>query len=480
MGKSKKAKETLADKKKKEVKETVVEEKTQKAPEAPTTTASPKPTEEPAKVEEPMVTEVKAEEKPKEEPAKELKTDEKTKIASTSKKVDMTKKVDLNKKKNEVLTPEVVEPDSKVPAKATLNTTVGAIVSGSDPKDRIDKNHAIDLMTMIHQEYVTNPSATGKIAQAAKRQFDVMSAVALTQYFTQLEADFQSMGVRIKPQMRQQAEEVLNQYLGITTTVTQLEDGQLLLEFQEVPDDLRKAVKADKKVENKPIPEPNPEMPEKDKLETLSAIFNNKGEGGIGSNMLKGLEWARKAFSFDENEKKSVILANILNKPFDTTMRNCLRGMVGGKLNTEHCLFGAHALMKSWCPQLSEQEVAEIVSVLASCAIEKKVFDWNQNAKVTQKATIDGELEAVTTKLLATQSSKMIDAILENKDEAAIEYAKHLSVVVHPATVRKTLMAVYGDSNSILKDKLEEIAKYYVRPIAKLANYVDKSAYSEK
>lgn len=48
-----------------------------------------------------------------------------------------------------------------------------------------------------------------------KRQFDVMTSVALVQYFTQLEGDFQTMGVRINAEMREQAERVLGEYLGI-------------------------------------------------------------------------------------------------------------------------------------------------------------------------------------------------------------------------------------------------------------------------
>lgn len=80
-----------------------------------------------------------------------------------------------------------------------------------------------------------------------KRQFDVMTSVALVQYFTQLEGDFQTMGVRINAEMREQAERVLGEYLGIKVKYMQANDNsrQLVLEFKEVPEEVKENARKD-------------------------------------------------------------------------------------------------------------------------------------------------------------------------------------------------------------------------------------------
>ena len=70
---------------------------------------------------------------------------------------------------------------------------------------------------------------------------------------------------------------------------------------------------------------------------------------------------------------------------------------------------------------------------------------------------------------------------MKGKEEATLEYEDRKGfITIHPKAIRRTLEAAYGDSENILKDKMEEIAKYYVKPIMRLSSYVDKSAYSEE
>lgn len=331
------------------------------------------------------------------------------------------KKEEITSPNGEVIDPEVVE-EAKVekskPATQVVNTSKAtslgaALSSAGGSTDRIDKNHAIDLAKMVYQEYVNNPDTPSSIRQTAKKQFDVMTGVALLQYFTQLEEDFENLGVRIKPHMREQAENVLTNYLGVKVKTTAQDDGQLLLQFEEIPTETRKTAAQDNKAKEKPIPEPSPELPEKEKLEALRTIFAQTNKGGIGGNLLSGIEWARKAFSFAAEEKKSVIFANILHKGTEATMINCLRGMVNGKMGAEHSILGAHALLKAWCPTLSEQEVAELTAVLMSAASKKKVDDWNEKGSSSHgKATYDGELTVVNRQILAANAGNVIDAIL--------------------------------------------------------------------
>lgn len=331
------------------------------------------------------------------------------------------KKEEITSPNGEVIDPEVVEETSTEEPKHTTPvvnaskvTSLGAALSSAGGStDRIDKNHAIDLAKMVYQEYVNNPDTPSSIRQTAKKQFDVMTGVALLQYFTQLEEDFENLGVRIKPHMREQAENVLTNYLGVKVKTTAQDDGQLLLQFEEIPTETRKTAAQDNKAKEKPIPEPSPELPEKEKLEALRTIFAQTNKGGIGGNLLSGIEWARKAFSFAAEEKKSVIFANILHKGTEATMINCLRGMVNGKMGAEHSILGAHALLKAWCPTLSEQEVAELTAVLMSAASKKKVDDWNEKGGSSHgKPTYDGELTVVNRQILAANAGNVIDAIL--------------------------------------------------------------------
>lgn len=428
-----------------------------------------------AAVEAPKAEEAKVEEVKVEEPTPAPVEEKKEEIASPN---------------GEVINPEVVE-EAKVekpkPATQVVNTSKAtslgaALSSAGGSTDRIDKNHAIDLAKMVYQEYVNNPDTPSSIRQTAKKQFDVMTGVALLQYFTQLEEDFENLGVRIKPHMREQAENVLTNYLGVKVKTTAQDDGQLLLQFEEIPTETRKTAAQDNKAKEKPIPEPSPELPEKEKLEALRTIFAQTNKGGIGGNLLSGIEWARKAFSFTAEEKKSVIFANILHKGTEATMINCLRGMVNGKMGAEHSILGAHALLKAWCPTLGEQEVAELTAVLMSAASKKKVDDWNEKGGSSHgKPTYDGELTVVNRQILAANAGNVIDAILKgNIEDVAVKVpGSQLDMIVHPNSIRKTLIAAYGDSENILKDKLKELVQYYAKPIMHLSSYVDKSAYAE-
>lgn len=432
------------------------------------------------KVEEPVKTQETVETSTVEAPKPDEKPTEEVENKETKDKPQEKNKKTEKEKKEKILIPEVVEPSNSVAV--TSSTSLGGIISGEGSKDRIDKNHAIELMGIVQKEYLANPDTPEKVRKAMKCQLDVMTSVALVQYFTQLEGDFQSMGVRINADMREQAERVLGDYLGIKVKYMQANDDsrQLVLEFKEVPEEVKANAKKDAEAAKEEIPEPNPEMPDADKLKALRTIFSQKD--GIGKNFLQGIEWGRKAFSFSKEEKKSVIFANLVQKGADATLLTCLKGMVNGKMNSEHSILGAHALMKNWCPNVSDEEIAELIQVMVSINAEKKMKDWNEKASPDLKTTLDKELNAVTRNIITANASKAIDAILNgNKDEATIEHADRDGfITIHPLAIRKTLITAYGDSPSILKDKITELVKYYVKPIVRLSNYADKSAYSEK
>lgn len=426
--------------------------------------------EEPSKTQDTVATTVEAP-KPDEKPAEVVENKE------TKDKPQV--KDEKTKTEGEVIVPEVVKPESVA---ITTSTSLGGMLGSDGSKDRIDKNHAIELMGIIRNEYLTNPETPEKVKKAMKRQFDVMTSVALVQYFTQLEGDFQTMGVRINAEMREQAERVLGEYLGIKVKYMQANDNsrQLVLEFKEVPEEVKENARKDAAAAKEEIPEPDPNMPAADKLKALRTIFSQKE--GIGKNFLQGIEWGRKAFSFSKEEKKAVVLANLIKSGADATLLTCIKGMVGGKLNTEHSILGAHALLKGWCPSVSDAEIAELIQVIVSINSEKKLKEWNERVGDNLKTTLEKELSAVTLNILTANADKAIDAILKGKDDevTVMNADQNGFITIHPSAIYKTLVSTYGDSPNILKDKVAELVKYYAKPIARFADYVDKSAYSDK
>lgn len=439
-----------------------VEEKDKKAPEAPAASEKPeeKPVETPTPAENP-----KEDKKPVEKPVEQP-------IAPV---VD-----------NTVLEPEVVETVSeKKETKPSIIGSVGAnLATIGDPKDRIDKNHQIDLMNMIYKEFVVNPTTDNQLGKVAKQQFNAMALISMVQYNAQIAADCRSLGIKCDVKTAPMIEKMAMELLGVTVTALPLPDDpkQLMLQFENIPAEVTRTAVQEKKIETKPIPEPAPELEEKAKIEAIQNIFQQKGEKtSMGTNLLTGIEWARKAYSFSAEEKKSVIFANILSKNFNSMLINCFRNAVSGKLNSEHCILGAHALMKAWCPSLQEQEIAELTQVIASCGIEKRIVDWNEKAGSTKQANPENEFTISNRTIAAANAEKVITGILEGKEDVSIDYSDGLgNLTVHPRNIRNTFVAAYGDSENLLRDKLNEIVKYYVTPVARLSAYVDKSAYSQK
>lgn len=460
-----------------------VEEKDKKAPEAPVA-ASEKPEVAPAEVPTP---EVKVEEpKPVPAPKKEKETPkEKDKPVVQPTPAPTPEPTPLIAEENDVVIAEVVDTTKKEDKpKPTILGSVGAnLATIGDPKDRLDKNHQVDLMNMIYKEFIANPDTDNHVGKVAKQQFNVMALISMVQYNAQIAGDLQSLGIKCDMKMGPTIEKMAMELLGVKVTSLPSPDNpnQLMLQFENVPTEVTRTAILEKKIENKPVPEPDPKLDEKEKVEAIQNLFQKKGDGGMGLNMLTGIEWARKAYSISAEEKKSVIFADIIHKGMNSTLINCLRGMVLGKINAEHSILGAHALMKVWCPTLPDSEIAEITQVLTAYAVEKKVKDWNEKAGSTHQCDVVNEFTLMNREISSANAEKVLTAILENKPDTTVDYLDGVGkLTVHPSNIRKTLVAAYGDSANLLKDKIAEIAKYYVTPIMRLSAYADKSAYSQK
>ena len=245
-------------------------------------------------------------------------------------------------KNPEPITPEVVEPEEKKKEETPV-PSISAGLSKLAKGDRLDHNHSVDLMKMVHEAYVGNPATPPQLAKAMKQQFDAMALVELMFYNAQLEADFQQLGVKVNQAQFTQMEQLARDMFGIT-----LDPKQMIINFPEsIPQNLKEVVKSDLKAKEKmpEIPEPDPNMPEEKKQEVLKAIMVPQKKG-IGYNIATLIEWARKAYNFDEKEKKATILASILQKSSRSILTECLKGMPYGKLHSHHSILPAHALLQ--------------------------------------------------------------------------------------------------------------------------------------
>lgn len=387
----------------------------------------------------------------------------------------------ITPKNEEPIIPETVE---QTKPKKKEEDTIPSISAGLNKLangDRIDHNHSIDLMKMIHSEYVTNPATTPELGKAMKKQFDAMAMIELMFYNAQLENDLQQLGVKVNKEQFAQMEGIARSMFGISLKGLPAPDdpNQLVINFPEsVPQPVKEQVKKDLKAKKEvtEIPEPDVNLPKAVKLKTLQAIFSQTGRG-IGNNIQKGIDWGKIAFGFNKDERDAVVLANLLSNDFRTTLTNGLTGMVRGKLNSDHSIIGAHAILHQWLPNYSDQDLAEIAQVCLSYKEEANVKDYKE--RTGKEISLDNGLTLLSRDMLAGCSSNVIDAILNKKEQVVVDYPDGTGkLAINTAAIRKSLVCVYGDSDNLLKDKLNDIVKYYVKPIMRLAKYVDKSAYS--
>lgn len=381
-------------------------------------------------------------------------------------------------KNPEPITPEVVEPEEKKKEETPV-PSISAGLSKLAKGDRLDHNHSVDLMKMVHEAYVGNPATPPQLAKAMKQQFDAMALVELMFYNAQLEADFQQLGVKVNQAQFTQMEQLARDMFGITLKglPTPEDPKQMIINFPEsIPQEIKTTVKEDLKAKLKmpEVPEPDPKMPEDQKLTAMRAIMAVTGKG-IGNNIDSLVEWARKAYSFDAKEKKATVLAFILQKDFKTTLTNCMKGLVYGKLNKCHSILPAHALLHNWLPRYTDEEISEVVRVSLAYKEESAAKEFKE--KTGRNASVDNGLALLHRDILAGNAKTVADAVLKNVSEVVVQYPdKTGSVRVDTAAVRNSLITYYGES--IVKDKIQELVKYYVKPLARLAKYVDKSAYS--
>lgn len=245
MAKNKKATRTLADVKVKEATVKPVEDKVNKpvvektevkkeelaAPQSKEPVAEVTiPKKEEAKTKPTEKEEVKIDPPKKEEPKPQLKK-ESTKKETPKKETPKVEVVDAE---------EITEPTNK----ENISYFANKVANG----ERIDGNHQVDFLTLIHKEYISNPDAPKVLKEGYKKFFDSQSAMILLFQREQIKADCKELGFNVPDDALPIVMNVFEESFGVKLRALpkiNAKDTQTTIEFKDVPADVEKAVKDD-------------------------------------------------------------------------------------------------------------------------------------------------------------------------------------------------------------------------------------------
>ena len=395
------------------------------------------------------------------------------------------------KEKEKVIIPEEVRDEEKKPIakKQDASMTITQGLAKLANHERIDENHQVDFLNLMYRAYLDNPNATiPEEHKAAMREvFDGGMLQLSLILAAQLEEEGKTLaGIEVQKEMYPAIKKLFLERYGVETKAlpSKTSDSQLVIDFTEVPAEVKKAAKADAQALKKPeIPEPDPALSEEDKLDAIRGILSrsNASEGTVvpcrmATNVKDAIDWARQAFSIT-SEDPQVTLATMYQK-FNDAKTLCLTGFMRktwGSTTVNRNPFITHALVrKDFEGMYDEKQVAELVKVMMAAHVEA------ENTK-------DGT--DVLNSIISGMDDKMIKKIL-NKEELIPLAIKGLTDDkrnngVPGAKVYATIANMYGftglgNEAKLMKDKLNELRGLYKGSIGRLAFYADESAYSKK
>lgn len=395
------------------------------------------------------------------------------------------------KEKEKVIIPEEVHDEEKKPIakKQDASMTITQGLAKLANHERIDENHQVDFLNLMYRAYLDNPNATiPEEHKAAMREvFDGGMLQLSLILAAQLEEEGKTLaGIEVQKEMYPAIKKLFLERYGVETKAlpSKTNDSQLVIDFTEVPAEVKKAAKADAQALKKPeIPEPDPALSEEDKLDAIRGILSrsNASEGTVvpcrmATNVKDAIDWARQAFSIT-SEDPQVTLATMYQK-FNDAKTLCLTGFMRktwGSTTVNRNPFITHALVrKDFEGMYDEKQVAELVKVMMAAHVEA------ENPK-------DGT--DVLNSIISGMDDKVIKKIL-NKEELIPLAIKGLTDDkknngVPGAKVYATIANMYGftglgNEAKLMKDKLNELKGLYKGSIGRLAFYADESAYSKK
>lgn len=454
------------------VETTKVETKVEKPVEEPAPTPAPTPAPETPKVE-----------KPKAEKAK----DKKQENAATKDKP----KVDIKPKAEKVETVVAEEVKVEDPKNKPVDIGKGLLEAGGN--DRISHDSGITLMKMFADEFVKDDTLSEPARKAAKTYYRGLLMSEILLYGAQVEADMQTFGVRVNRDVFNALQEEAKAMWGIELKALpdKKNDQQMVIDFtgSNIPKEVKEAAKADAnaRTEVAEIPEPNKDMEESEKEKVLRAILvQSTTNKSVFGKINQAIEWCRVAYGM-EDSLPAQILAFIMLK-VGSSWNGALDAVTSamyGSLNSEHTVLAPHALLKAWNPTADDKNISQLVKVFISRHVEKQCASWNEKAKgrldiAATETGVANNLVIVTHNIKLGLQQNVLDGVLKKEKKIQIvDEDKKPFETVNGDNVYKKLSAAYGDSESILKDKIAEISKLYNAPVNRLTNYVDKSAYAE-
>lgn len=454
------------------VETTKVETKVEKPVEEPAPTPAPTPAPETPKVE-----------KPKAEKAK----DKKQENAAAKDKP----KVDIKPKAEKVETVVAEEVKVEDPKNKPVDIGKGLLEAGGN--DRISHDSGITLMKMFADEFVKDDTLSEPARKAAKTYYRGLLMSEILLYGAQVEADMQTFGVRVNRDVFNALQEEAKSMWGIELKALpdKKNDQQMVIDFtgSNIPKEVKEAAKADAnaRTEVAEIPEPNKDMEESEKEKVLRAILvQSTTNKSVFGKINQAIEWCRVAYGM-EDFLPAQILAFIMLK-VGSSWNGALDAVTSamyGSLNSEHTVLAPHALLKAWNPTADDKNISQLVRVFISRHVEKQCASWNEKAKgrldiAATETGIANNLVIVTHNIKLGLQQNVLDGVLKKEKKIQIvDEDKKPFETVNGDNVYKKLSAAYGDSESILKDKIAEISKLYNAPVNRLTNYVDKSAYAE-
>lgn len=373
--------------------------------------------------------------------------------------------------------PSIVETKEGGAKTSKLPVVESIVATMNGGANSIDHNRAIDLAGMIERRFLSSDStASAELKAAMGLQFDAMIVYEGMAYAVQMKALGHSFGFEVSENLLPSLEKAAKEVFGITlkSLPSKTDPTQRVINFDESMSEKTKTEIA-KEIEKglEPIPEPSTCQTDKEKEDAIRIIFGQKT--GMGQSLLNALAWSRKAYGFSDDTPDALILAKLVNDNPGIYGLKTLKGLPIGTMDKTHSIIGAHALLSSWCKVKTDDEIADFVKILAAYSQEQKVISWNENAPVDKKSNFDTSFDLLNQSIASGLASNVIDGIL-NKESNVISGKNNINT----EAIRKTLVSVYGDSDQIIKDKLDTIVKAYATPILRLSKYTERSTYGLK
>ncbi len=437
----------------------------------------------------PLATETKTEEKP----ASKAKVDTKPEPKETKVDPNAAKQQKQPKqKKEEILVPEEVKPEPKKEEVKLHTDNLVAKVHNIPNLGRIDENHQIEFLNMLRSDLAKEDHSMGEELKAGLNEVYQVGRMQMVMiYAAQLEKEGKAVlgGETIQKELFPQVKKAYLDFFGVTVKAleSKTDDSQLQIKFEDIPKDVKDAAKADAKApEIFDIPEADPNLSEEQKLEVLRSIMKrtNASEGSKrsadrrGLNLVDAIEWARKAFEIKSEEPAATValLCEKFGKDSSALLLKGFTGMSYSGLLSNNTPLIPHAIFSMSLKEVgfNDSQIANVVRTFCVNALENTSKDEKE---FTQKvAPVNNLLKYSTTE-------EIIQSILDKQEAIPLAVdglPKTKNSNINGAKIYSTYVNMIGsDSPAIISEKLKEVAQYYTKPLGRLANYKDESAYSK-